>query len=81
MKKILLLGFSLLLMLPLAIGQSGTVRGNVFDKDTGEVLWEHELPFDGHSTPSTYAVNAKQYVVISAGGTKEPCGPLRIGSI
>ena len=38
MKKILLLGFSLLLMLPLAIGQTGTVRGNVFDKDTGEPI-------------------------------------------
>ena len=41
-----------------------------FDKETGAILWEHELPFDGHSTPSTYLVDGKQYVVISAGGSK-----------
>lgn len=41
-----------------------------FDKETGAVLWQHELPFHGHSTPSTYSVDGKQYVVISAGGSK-----------
>ncbi len=41
-----------------------------FDKDTGEQLWEADLPFDGNSTPSIYMVDGKQYVVISAGGAK-----------
>jgi quinoprotein glucose dehydrogenase len=52
------------------IGASSDEKFRVFDKETGEILWEHSLPFDGHSTPSTYAVDGKQYVVISAGGSK-----------
>lgn len=54
----------------LFIGASSDARFRVFDTETGAELWEHELPFDGHSTPSTYLANDKQYVVISAGGSK-----------
>jgi len=52
------------------IGASSDKKFRVFDKEDGAILWEHELPFDGHSTPSTYMVDGKQYVVISAGGSK-----------
>ena len=45
-----------------------TIRA--FDKDTGGILWQARLPFGGNATPSTYAVNGRQYVVISAGGGK-----------
>ncbi len=41
-----------------------------FDRDTGRVLWEAELPAPGFATPSTYAVGGKQYIVVAAGGTK-----------
>ncbi len=41
-----------------------------FDKDTGEKLWEATLPFAGLTTPATYAVDGKQYVVIACGGGK-----------
>ena len=41
-----------------------------FDKDTGEMLWEHQLPAGGYATPSTYEVNGKQYVIIACGGGK-----------
>ena len=41
-----------------------------FDKDTGKVLWKAKLPFGGNATPSTYMVDGRQYVVISAGGGK-----------
>ncbi len=44
----------------------------VFDKSTGELLWETALPFAGNATPATYAVNGRQYVVIAAGGGKDP---------
>ena len=44
----------------------------VFDKSTGELLWETTLPFAGNATPATYAVNGRQYVVIAAGGGKDP---------
>lgn len=43
-------------------------RIRAFDKDTGEVLWEYQLPFGGFATPATYMVDGKQYVVIAAGG-------------
>jgi quinoprotein glucose dehydrogenase len=43
-----------------------------FDKATGELLWETILPFAGNATPATYEVNGKQYVVIGAGGGKDP---------
>ena len=41
-----------------------------FDKRTGALLWETELPASGNATPSLYMVNGKQYVVIAAGGGK-----------
>ena len=44
----------------------------VFDKSTGELLWETTLPFAGNATPITYAVNGRQYIVIAAGGGKDP---------
>jgi quinoprotein glucose dehydrogenase len=46
-----------------------------FDKATGELLWETTLPFAGNATPVTYEVNGRQYVVIAAGGGKDPKSP------
>lgn len=39
-----------------------------FEKQTGRVLWEHQLPAGGYATPSVYMVNGRQFVVIAAGG-------------
>ncbi|WP_350600949.1 membrane-bound PQQ-dependent dehydrogenase, glucose/quinate/shikimate family [Pseudomonas sp. 65/3-MNA-CIBAN-0223] len=40
-----------------------------YDINTGEVLWETELPAGGQATPSTYmGSDGKQYVIIAAGG-------------
>jgi quinoprotein glucose dehydrogenase len=41
-----------------------------FDKSTGALLWEYQLPAAGYATPMTYRVGGKQYVVIAAGGGK-----------
>ncbi len=41
-----------------------------FDKKTGKVLWQADLPAAGHATPAVYAVNGKQFVVIACGGGK-----------
>jgi len=46
-----------------------------FDKSTGELLWEATLPFSGNATPATYEVNGRQFVVIAAGGGKDPKSP------
>ncbi|SHN20093.1 quinoprotein glucose dehydrogenase [Cyclobacterium lianum] len=39
-----------------------------FDTETGELLWQHQLPAGGQATPMSYQMAGKQYVVISAGG-------------
>jgi len=52
------------------IGATADETFRVFDKETGKVLWKAKLPFSGNATPSTYMVNGRQYVVISAGGGK-----------
>ena len=43
-----------------------------FDKSTGDLLWEATLPFSGNATPITYEVNGRQFVVIAAGGGRDP---------
>ena len=43
-----------------------------FDKSTGALLWETTLPFAGNTTPITYELNGRQFVVIAAGGGKDP---------
>jgi len=39
-----------------------------FHKETGELLWEADLPAAGIATPAVYSVNNRQYVVIACGG-------------
>ena len=46
-----------------------------FDKSSGALLWETPLPFAGNATPVTYAIAGRQYVVIAAGGGKDPKSP------
>jgi quinoprotein glucose dehydrogenase len=40
-----------------------------FEKHSGRVLWEHQLPAGGYATPSVYMVGGRQYVAIAAGGS------------
>ena len=61
------------------IGASADETFRVFDKETGETLWQTDLPFSGNATPSSYMVDGKQYIVISAGGGKS--GRPRGGSL
>ncbi len=50
------------------IGYSLDDRFRAFDLQTGEVLWETELPAAGTAIPVTYEAGGEQYVVIPAGG-------------
>ena len=50
------------------IGATRDKKFRAFDKDTGAILWEHDLPGGGNATPSVYEVNGRQYVVVAAGG-------------
>jgi quinoprotein glucose dehydrogenase len=47
----------------------------VFDKLTGELLWETKLPASGNATPAVYEVEGRQFVVIAAGGGKSGSPP------
>ena len=39
-----------------------------YDIDTGGEVWSAELPASAQSTPMTYSIGGKQYIVICAGG-------------
>jgi quinoprotein glucose dehydrogenase len=39
-----------------------------FDIETGEKLWQTELPTGGHATPMSYLAGGRQFVLIEAGG-------------
>ncbi|MEJ7829213.1 MAG: PQQ-binding-like beta-propeller repeat protein [Segetibacter sp.] len=45
-------------------------RIRAFDKKTGKIVWEYQLPAGGFATPITYKLGSKQYIVIAAGGVK-----------
>ncbi|MDX2180630.1 MAG: PQQ-binding-like beta-propeller repeat protein [Bryobacteraceae bacterium] len=47
-----------------------------FDKSTGKLLWQHELPAAGNATPALYMHGGREYLVIGAGGgkSKAPSG-------
>ncbi|MEO6001029.1 MAG: PQQ-binding-like beta-propeller repeat protein [Chitinophagaceae bacterium] len=49
---------------------SGTIDEKIraFDRKTGKMVWEYQLPAGGFATPITYEVDGKQFVVIAAGG-------------
>lgn len=41
-----------------------------FNKRTGQLLWEYNLPASGFATPSVYEKNGQQFIVIACGGGK-----------
>ncbi|HYF29572.1 MAG TPA: PQQ-binding-like beta-propeller repeat protein [Chitinophagaceae bacterium] len=54
----------------LFIGATKDGKFRAFNKRTGELLWETNLPAPAFATPAVYAINGKQYVVIACGGGK-----------
>ena len=55
----------------LFIAATADSKIRAFDTETGEKLWEADLPTSGGATPATYSVNGKQYIVIACGGGRE----------
>jgi quinoprotein glucose dehydrogenase len=43
---------------------------HAYDKATGHLLWEAELPAAGNATPSIYEIGGREYIVIVCGGGK-----------
>ncbi len=52
------------------MGPAGNL--SAFDKETGELVWEHHFAPTPHSNPMTYLWQDRQYVVVSAGGAGLP---------
>ena len=46
-----------------------------YNSDTGELLWEGDLPFAGNATPATYMIDGKQYIVIATSGARDKKSP------
>ncbi len=42
-----------------------------FDKNTGRLVWEFEMPAIGSATPCTYYCKGRQYVAVSVAGNKD----------
>jgi len=53
-----------------------------FDKKTGKMVWEKELPAANNANVCSYVVKGKQYIALSVGGTKEnPSGSIMAFSL
>jgi quinoprotein glucose dehydrogenase len=53
----------------------GGYGGNVFrafDKATGDIVWEMELPAGVSNAPMTYMADGKQYIVVAVSGSDHP---------
>ncbi|WP_299529913.1 PQQ-binding-like beta-propeller repeat protein [Ulvibacterium sp.] len=55
----------------LFIGATSDEKFRAFDIDSGEILWEYQLPYGGYATPTTYTLDGKQYIsILATGGGK-----------
>ncbi|PWT72558.1 MAG: pyrrolo-quinoline quinone [Bacteroidetes bacterium] len=54
----------------LFIGATSDGKFRAFNKRTGQLLWEMNLPASAFATPAVYSVNGKQYIVVACGGGK-----------
>lgn len=50
------------------IGATMDNRFRAFDVETGEVLWQADVPADAVARPMSYMLGGRQYVLIAAGG-------------
>lgn len=54
----------------LFIAATSDAKFRAFNKRTGRLLWETDLPAAGFATPSIYEVDGREYIVIACGGGK-----------
>jgi quinoprotein glucose dehydrogenase len=53
-------------------GGYGGKMFRAFDKATGAIAWEMELPAGVSNAPMTYSVDGKQYIVVGVSGNEHP---------
>ena len=57
--------------MPISIAPgAGGRKFRAFDKATGAVVWESELPAGTTGAPMTYMVDGKQFIVVAIGGVE-----------
>lgn len=54
----------------LIIAATSDEKLRIFEKADGSLLWEYQLPAGGYATPATYAIDGRQYIVVTASGGK-----------
>ncbi|HXB07216.1 MAG TPA: PQQ-binding-like beta-propeller repeat protein, partial [Puia sp.] len=54
----------------LFIAAASDAKLRAYNKRTGQLLWEGDLPAAGFATPSVYAADGREFVVIACGGGK-----------
>ncbi|HVM87113.1 MAG TPA: PQQ-binding-like beta-propeller repeat protein [Puia sp.] len=54
----------------LFIAATSDAKFRAFNKRTGQLLWETDLPASGFATPAVYEADGREYVVIACGGGK-----------
>ena len=52
--------------------ESGGNKLRAYDKRTGEIISEFELPANQSGVPMTYAIGDRQYIVVAVGGVGKP---------
>ena len=64
-------------------GTASDRKFRAYDRDTGKVLWEANLPEAAEGVPSVYEVNGREYVVLCAAagnGMMSARAPQRAGA-
>ncbi|MDQ2863927.1 MAG: PQQ-binding-like beta-propeller repeat protein [Bacteroidota bacterium] len=59
----------------LFIAATSDSKIRAFNKRTGELLWQSDLPACGFATPAVYNIKGKQFIVIACGGGKLKTAP------
>lgn len=52
----------------IVIGATAEHVLRIFDTETGEELWQYDLPTSANATPMSYELDGAQYIVVAVGG-------------
>ena len=56
------------------VSWAGGPMFRAYDKMTGEIVWEFELPGNQTGNPMTYMIDGRQYIVVAVGARNQPAG-------
>jgi quinoprotein glucose dehydrogenase len=65
-------GDPIMVRTPTSGGPEAGDKFRAFDKATGEVVWETELPAGTNGSPITYMHDGKQFIILPIGSIEHP---------